>query len=73
MDKYISQNKFSYDHLTFPKDTVIFKYFGFGYPLNIVLDRFGTIKYFKYGGLAKPITVDLVYCELKTIIDKLKE
>ena len=72
-DKFISQDKFTYDHLTFPKDTVIHKYFGYGYPLNIVLDRFGTIKYFNYGGQAKPIAADLVYNDLKTIIDKLNE
>lgn len=72
-DKYISQNKFSYDHLTFPKDTVMYKYFGFGYPLNIVLDTNGVVKYFKYGGLAKPSGADLAFNDIKTIIDKLRK
>ncbi len=73
IDKYISQNKFSYDHLTFPKDTVMYKYFGFGYPLNIVLDTDGVVKYFKYGGLANQSGADLVYNDIKTIIDDLKK
>ena len=72
-DHYISKNKFSYDHLTFPKDTVMYKYFGFGYPLNIVLDTDGVVKYFKYGGLANPSGADLVYKDIKTIIDGLRK
>ena len=72
-DKYISQNKFSYDHLTFPKDTVMYKYFGFGYPLNIVLDTNGVVKYFKYGGLANPSGADIAYNDIKSIIDKLRK
>jgi hypothetical protein len=72
-DNYISKNKFSYDHLTFPKDTVMYKYFGFAYPLNIVLDTDGVVKYFKYGGLANPSGADLVYKDIKTIIDDLRK
>jgi len=72
-DKYISKNKFTYDHLTFPKDTVMYKYFGFGYPLNIVLDTNGVVKYFKYGGLANPKGADLAYNDIKTIIEQLRK
>ncbi len=72
-NNYISKNKFSYDHLTFPKDTVIYKYFGFGYPLNIVLDTHGEVKYFKYGGVANPSGADIAFKEIKIIIDELRK
>ena len=72
-DKYISKDKFIYDHLIFSEDTVIYKYWGFGFPLNIVLDTKGIVKYCKYGGLPNSKGADLVYREIKEVIDKLKK
>jgi hypothetical protein len=51
---------------------VIFKYFGYAVPLNIVLDKNGIIKYFKYGGFPDKRAPKAAFDNLKDIIEKLK-
>lgn len=71
-EQYLNKNRFLYKQLVFPKDTVIFKYFGYAVPLNIVLDKNGIVKYFNYGGFPDERAPEAVFNKIKSIIEKLK-